>query len=475
MNIKTKALIETAKAYMSRGRYLQYDQRCMDRITQLSPRRAKLLPPEAATSQRTLFLDCSSFVGAVYYQTFGYEPESDLTWHMIDIIKPRVFYYELTHKETEEEKSEITKKITGTLIPGDVIVYDRYRGSGHTMLYIGNKAFLHCTTNGRPNSYDYENCKSREYPDGGIFEISFDKVFTDTRIYKENVRRIAVLRPLERMGEVTENSLKRLCETKGLICSVELSHYGGRCILPGEDAVYTVNIENTTDDNREITVSLCCGQKNLSESITVKAKSTGKVSFSETPTDFSGFYTKSPVIKANGMDLYVHPVLTGKAKSALVTESVIKGIAEGIPAYDSAAKALGITDRATEKAMLHRLFYLHDNPGGDVLSRRPQNPESDLAVYSYFGGKGVTTPETISFPHIRTTKVTKQDLMPGDIIITADDACFNITHSYYYTGCEILSTDKITSIDELTDSMPGQFVFVIIRPSNTKINNEVIL
>lgn len=33
----------------------------MDRVVQITPRRDKLAPPEAATVQHMLFLDCSSF------------------------------------------------------------------------------------------------------------------------------------------------------------------------------------------------------------------------------------------------------------------------------------------------------------------------------------------------------------------------------------------------------------------------------
>ena len=36
---KASALIEVAKAYVSRGSYIQYDQRCMDRSLFLTPRR----------------------------------------------------------------------------------------------------------------------------------------------------------------------------------------------------------------------------------------------------------------------------------------------------------------------------------------------------------------------------------------------------------------------------------------------------
>ena len=65
-NTKLLALLAVSRAYMARGRYIQYDQRCMDRAILLTPRRIKTAAPEVATAQKTLFLDCSSYVGAVF-------------------------------------------------------------------------------------------------------------------------------------------------------------------------------------------------------------------------------------------------------------------------------------------------------------------------------------------------------------------------------------------------------------------------
>ena len=47
-NIKQQALLAMARAYYDRGVCLQYDQRSMDRVLELTPRRRKRLPPEAA-------------------------------------------------------------------------------------------------------------------------------------------------------------------------------------------------------------------------------------------------------------------------------------------------------------------------------------------------------------------------------------------------------------------------------------------
>ena len=56
---------EVAYTYLRQGTQIQYDQ------TAKPPRRNIISSPEDATSQRTVYLDCSSFVNNVYYETFG--------------------------------------------------------------------------------------------------------------------------------------------------------------------------------------------------------------------------------------------------------------------------------------------------------------------------------------------------------------------------------------------------------------------
>ena len=134
MDVKSRALLEVANAYFDRGNKIQYDQRCMDRKLITTPRRDKYVSPETATSQKTVFLDCSSFINVIFWETFGVELPFELTWHMVDYIEPRVFFYTRTYEESDEEIEKIKEKIKTTLKVGDVITYDRTRGSGHTVL-----------------------------------------------------------------------------------------------------------------------------------------------------------------------------------------------------------------------------------------------------------------------------------------------------------------------------------------------------
>jgi hypothetical protein len=105
MDRKQKAdiLLNMAKAYLDRGRWLQYDQLSLDRLVRCTARRNAFAPPEAAAEGRYLFLDCAAFVWDVYYQTFDCRLEADMVINMMDHLSARVFYYVLTHEESEAE------------------------------------------------------------------------------------------------------------------------------------------------------------------------------------------------------------------------------------------------------------------------------------------------------------------------------------------------------------------------------------
>lgn len=486
MDLKTNALIATAKAYINRGKNLQYDQRCMDRSLFLTPRRTKLMPPETATSQKTLYLDCSSYVGAMFYDAFGIELPFDLTWHMVDYLEPRLFYYEKTQTETPEEISELIFKMRSVLKAGDVITFDRITGSGHTLLYMGDDQYTHCATKGRPDSYDYVNKNSREYEEGGIFVDSLTELLNEKLFAPGPIKRIAVERPLEIMGEPTANALARLKSAKDLVCGVEVSHPGGRHAVKGETITYTICITNKGDEDKDITADFSPSEgtalsSEASQTLRLSAGESIRINFEVMLKDDEGIYVEGPLVTVNGLNVYSPKVLIGKSYDNHKFEQLNKNVSDSIHNNMTAIKAaslaytkLGIKMEENEKQHIFNCFYLHDSTSGDVLSRRAQNPRKDMAVYAMFGGTGVVTPEMISYPHIRCNQIRRRDLMPGDIILCCNDPYAAETYSSYYNGEALVGrfefdddakTLKNGEIDRFIDSLLGRFCFVILRPS----------
>ncbi len=496
-NHKLEALLTVAYDFYARKDKIQYDQKSMDRFVQLTPRRRKFLPPEAATDQYTLYLDCSGFCFDVYYQAFGYELPSDLTWHIIELGEPRIYCYERQTEETPEEKEKIIADIKACLKPGDLITLRHQGKSGHIMLYIGNGQYMNCRPEFKEidDSYDYVKCENHHRDAGGIYidnlEYLFypkeDESFERYYMFSPKETCFSICRPLDIVGEPTSETVIRMEEYKGLWTAVECSHAGGLCAVDGDTIKYDVIVRNLTDQARKATINFKApkGSRLVDESI-VSIELTGKeerrVSFSviAVKDQSSEYWIDPPHITVNGLTIHGQRVLLGKSvedgKVKQLICDVKKEIAETADAAAAASRAYekqGISMNPEKSSYLFSHFYLHDTTVQDVLSRRPQNPYQDMAVYSYFGGTGVVTPEMGSSTGIRTTQIKASDLMAGDIILCSDDTFGRKSYSSLFTGESLIGsfeagedvrTIKGEEMERFIDSLFGRFCFIVLRP-----------
>lgn len=478
---KLEVLLATAKAYYDRNEWCQYDQRSMDRLIQLSPRRRKRLPPESATAQYTQFLDCSGYTTAVFLDAFGYELPHDLTWHMVDFLEPQVFYYEVTHKETHDELSKVCEEIKKILMPGDLVCFDRGVGSGHIMLYHGNSVYSDCRSGEGGNSYDFENRHNQFYErgvwlnDAAVwFEIGEER--PKRSLFYEKVRRISISRPLDIVGDPTPNALARIGDAKDLVCGVLVSHAGAVHASKGEKVTYTVFVKNVGEADKDVDI-LFSAPKNAKfegvSSVKVEALSgkTAEAVFTVEVTSDEEICLEAPKVVVNTLNVYAPRVLLGKKFSdeALLKECErIKGEIKG------GKTALESISGKRDIDVFRSLFYLHDTPLGDVLSRREQIPSKDMGVYSMYGGTGVITPAMACIEGLRCTHITRNDLMAGDVILISDDALGKKLYSCFYDGESLygkFEADEETfeisgeKLDQFIDSLFGRFCFIVLRQS----------
>jgi len=255
---KQRILVETAKAYYNRGHQLQYDQLSMDRLVRITPRNTRYASPEMATEQHMLFLDCSTFIYALYYNVFGYQLESNLTWNIPRMMKPCVYEVKFTHQETREERIKIRDEILSILQPGDVINKVRASGSGHVVLYIGDSKIMHSTIKS-PNSYRYDDLHDGIYEHGTIYcdplSMALD-VDAETRtIFEATAVSVQILRPLEIMGDPTPAALSRAGKSKDLFFSVLSSHPGGKTAWEGDTVTYTLKVSNLGTETKTVQAS----------------------------------------------------------------------------------------------------------------------------------------------------------------------------------------------------------------------------
>ena len=494
---KQEAVLTVAKAFYDRGRYTQYDQRSMDRVLQLTPRRRKYLPPEAGNSQYTHFLDCSAYTSAIYYTAFGYELPSDLTWLMVDQLENRVFYHEVSGEETVEEMHAIGQQVRDLLQPGDLITLQRQRGSGHIVMYLGAGKHTDCSpTPGQKNSYNYEECKNQIFEQGlwikdtnNVFPKE-DERLREIGMFKEGgntVVRFSVHRPLEILGDILPQTKLRMGRAKDLWCAVENSAPGLHQAYPGGKVDYTVIVRNQNADAREITVTFAPPAGTAfagkgKEEFVLQAGEEKCVLFTVTvDEDNKATQLDGPVVTVNDLIVYAHPVLLGRQMTASqwqsVKETALAELAKGETAVAAAARAyatLGIQMNPVQKRYSWTYFCYHDAVAGDALSRRPQKPFEDLAVYGGFGGKNVITPEMAAGCYVRTTMIATKDLLPGDVLLCLEDSFGDVAYSAFFDGVSLVGCfekdGQIRTIcgeelDRFIDGLFGRFAFLLLRPA----------
>lgn len=494
---KQQAVLTVAKAFYDRGRHTQYDQRSMDRLLQLTPRRRKYMPPECGNSQYTHFLDCSSYTSAIYYTAFGYELPSDLTWLMVDQLENRVFYHVVTGEETVEEMRAIGEQVRALLQPGDLITLQRQRGSGHITMYIGDGKYTDCAPlPGQKNSYNYEECKNQIF-EQGLWIKDINNVFPkederlrETGMFKESgntVIRFSVHRPLEIVGDILPQTRLRMGKAKDLWCAVENSAPGLHQAYPGGQVVYTVIVKNQGVDTKNVTVTFAPPAGTIFsgkgvEELTLQGGEEKRIVFSVMVTkDNTAIQLDGPVVTVNDLLIYAHPVLLGRPMTDAVwqqvKETALAELAKGETAVAAVAKAyapLGVKMNPEQKRYSWGLFCYHDAPVGDVLSRRTQKPFEDLAVYTGFGGKNVITPQMAAGAYIRTTFISTQDLLPGDVILCLEDSFGDVAYSAFYDGEKMIGCFEAggqsreisgEELDIFMDSLFGRFAFLLLRPS----------
>ena len=488
---KQEILLTTARAFMNRGQPLQYDQLSMDRSLQITTRRRYTLPPEAATSQQRLYLDCATFICAAYYNTFGYRLEADVTWNIRDLVQDCVFRHNFTGEETDAEIDAMKTEIRALLEPGDAVVWSK-ETNGHIMLYVDEHTYYNSSQAGTPGSYDYENRRDLVSEKGGMheedvrwwFEETADKVAGRNYLFNRAFKTLAVLRPLNRVGAPTSDALARMGSARDLWFAVTASHSGGQTAQIGDTVEYTLTVRNDRDTAAKVEISFaaptgCTLLADTSAAPELAPGETAAVTFPVHLEQAEQLWITPPVIMANGLHVYAPRVLVGRNLSAEQTRTVLATMSAAAQssgteeAVNAAYQAIGIT-LPERRLLLRDLFHRYDSLQGEVFVRRVQNPAEDMTVYSYFGGTGVVTPDVGCDPFLRTTQLRMEDLQPGDILLVSDDYTNFYIYEAMFTGDGFLgsyapsqSPAHLTGAEAAAylDSLPGRYAYAILRPS----------
>ena len=268
INTPEDVVREVGLAFQRQGTQIYYDQRYRDENPS----------PENATAQQRLFLDCSSFVNAVYYEAFGVNIQrvpiterSPQTGNYASYAKENlgksadiIGYWETDDYPTRDAQRELLTSVLSMLKVGDVLDYRHGKTSatsGHALLYIGDGMFLHST--GGQATYDSANpeknediCNAMEMTHGTVQKIAASALFTDTTSNRylfrndksDKMFHFCVIRPLALGLTATEKTQNRM-KLAGVSMEKLISPGVAHTVARGGEITYTMIIQNYSSNS----------------------------------------------------------------------------------------------------------------------------------------------------------------------------------------------------------------------------------
>ena len=534
---------EVAYSYLRQGTQIHYDQ------TATPPKRNIIISPEEATEQRRIFLDCSSFVNNVYYETFGIHViRGDATTWSIKTAKmlndansypnrrenEGYWTQDDLSSKSPEELAAFFEDLYTKLEVGDVMVYEHASGGGHTLVYVGDGTFVHCTgTTGTaspktPSAY-YDKAGVTEYEQGAVLEYSAFDLFKnpESSRYLGLKKRFCIIRPLDRTDieiKPTEKSSNRLT-IKGLAMEKVSSVHPDNCVDTNDEITYTVTLKNTCDtalSGVTLTDVVPAGTEFVSGDVTNNSGSlsatcdiaegeTKTISYTvKVTTNVAGTVIKSDSTSINGVTINIinHTVagysandraqVAAKAKEYAQNGRTFRdGVTMITTAYKDAigADAFGMIDDGVNISAYSTadeiLTEIIDNAN---YTCHTQTELSKMLVPHMFGGVDITYTSKVPLDGYRRSYVSVNHLALGDVILAdhkdgelaylyvgnsqfvkvEDGVCSLITTNEEYVS---VSTDSSTyfrsSPQNKLVSLIAYGRFAVLRPSMQPATSEL--
>ena len=504
-----------AYSYYNQGTQIQYDQ--------LNYRRHINPYPDMANDEEILYLDCSSYVNAVYYYAFGRNIVTSYssinTNNFNNYSKENygknsdiIYYIDVNDYSSESKQTALLKEIKASLQVGDLVNYRHGKAngsSGHIMLYIGDDLFLHCTGTSFNYSNDgpifsYDTATSTEASNGAIQLLNASEVFTNTassrylfrKTASDSVYSFSILRPLNQSGLVLTEQAKEKYYNQGLVFerSVDVKHY--QSVNNGDTLTYNIEIENTSSstlyglnisDNLSdktilVTTSinndgsftdtsvnwylkrLNAGQKlTLTYQVIVKDNAQGYI---ETSGNVNGMPMNKTINTIRKIDQNKLEKIASTALSLVNSTAYDTGFMFVNDVYYKETGAKFSNDYNNENN------FLADSINTTTGLIKEGTKASELVIKNLYGGQASTKGNLVSLD--RTRRVLESYLSLGDIIILYDSV-EKTYETYLYASSNTLVTvkdGKVTKVNigtkidhSFTTKLIGYNQFVVIRPS----------
>lgn len=455
---------EVANAYLRQATQINYNQTLSRRNIDVSP--------EEATSQHLVYLDCSSFVNAVYKEAFGVNiiPDSAVNGSTLTITSPQTNRFRIYAEEnlensdvlgiwyskdyeTASEKQAILDQIKNMLQVGDVINYRRKSNTGHAILYLGDGKIIHSIgddfspviKDSAPwETYDGEDKKEH---DGSVqlmtVEDAFETPSSDRYLMGSQIENVSLFRPLNRNLTVTEKTHKRML-IKGLNVEKTASKGVNTGLIKGDEITYTLTIENNRDlgykdvevkDVLDANLTFVSGSEgvsnngqNITAKITVKAGETVNVSWT---AKVKGEAVSGAVISSSQTTIGGMKLPTIKHSVSGYTQAQLNLVSQKAKEYASQSKRydnpIGLVKEIYKEALNVNLFDAYDSVYSvlDALlddENKTVNVQNDvykMVAPDIYGGFSMQKLYQESNYLVRL--ITTQNLSVGDVIIAEKD------------------------------------------------------
>ena len=494
-----QAIVSIAEALLLRGDRAQYDAGGMmapDKRYEYGDN-----TPEDYTSDFWKYSNCANLTFDSYYFGLGLDTKSN--WYTSQIIasakSQKIFYYEPTGSETEEEKQTQYDKFYAALQPGDTIVIRRQNDSGHAMLYIGNGIVIHSTggsyldadhsgtgagkeqyeaTVRYLNAYDYFDAKC---DNGGAYSYY---------VWGGQVTKIGIYRPHKNFtGEIPQETLNRMTNLKDIAVEKVASKASGQTVNVGEALTYTFKLLNAGDVDKtlDITDVIPAGTtliaapgatvegENLSWQVTIPAGEkleisyTVKVGANVPNNELTNASAKVGGVSVRSSKLFVKRTLNETEQQKIIdavsslSGTTLKNLELANEIYKL---AFGVEDifAHTELSTFHsQMFTKLDSGKYDIID----NQYGAMAAPGLYGGRNFNCDDEGAYGQI-TRLAREENLIVGDILFGRTSSS-NAVYIYLGNGlCWSLSTkaaDTVGLQTRLERFVGYRNYWVVLRPS----------
>lgn len=522
-SLEQKAVVKTAMAYWARKSRAQYDDTRLN--VKGAPTTDGILyrwqsgvrqTPEEYTTQNPGYLNCAAFIHDVFWSALGLDIGASYTGDLAAIDDARrVYQYIPTGNETAAEKATVEQQFYAALQMGDIVVTRSLDNiNGHTTLYVSKAVIKHAL--GKTDvpdeeyiydcihssgvSYDYDRQEESAEKNGTIEQTSTRHIFNSSggRYLFTKCKSLTIIRPLNAFdGEVPENTKNRMLNLENVVAEKLCSHTAGMTVNPGGELTYTFSIANnnttpvtlavtdTIPENTTFVSAENCVKKgqNLSWTVTVPAGETAIVSYTVKLKRSAkvGMYIESATGSVGGVavtcpNVYVGTTLTEDQQAALCAaleayaDSSLRGMELANAIYKDVLKTENLLpdDSIT---ILSKLFQ----QDGKFFCLNGESTYYNGIAPGLFGGRYV--PQRVKattdaqqyqrYENRRTRMLTTDQLIVGDIIVSAQNADASRQRIFLYTGEKFVNLDTFTYVepDIALNPVLSFHRFAVLRPS----------